>query len=513
MTKLNVDIHDSVVDVINKIREINDSGIELIIPEGALVFENILNIRLIQKETDKLDKSVSFTTQDEQGLNLIHSLNEESDIDTDFIAKEISLADITDDKKYMSKVTRKKIPFTIPRVNTRLPKLNMKGLKILPIILIIFGILGVGGIFFISKMHKVNVKIVVNSQPLTKSIQIQVAKDAETNAETKTIKGTDVQTTISKTDKIATTGERLIGEQAEGEIKIYNKTLDEKKIKKGTKVKYDDKDLEYELKDDVTVPAATEETPDEVTTIITAGEETVKVQAKDIGDKYNIDKGKDLVVDDYNKDDVFAKTNEDFSGGKSEVVMIVDAKDIEELTQKLTEDITNDAEKELEGKVVGDRKFIKGSQELIVTNTILSHQEGEETDALELTLEMNAAGLAYSTKDIDKMLDKLLEGFIPEGYVLSTQDKDVNIEILGNTETTTLSNTTADLQVTIKTSVVTNIDENKLKDDLKGKSLVEGQKILSGIRNIQNYEIKPNIPILKSFPKNKDNISIEVDKK
>lgn len=113
MTKLNVDIHDSVVDVINKIREINDSGIELIIPEGALVFENILNIRLIQKETDKLDKSVSFTTQDEQGLNLIHSLNEESDIDTDFIAKEISLADITDDKKYMSKVTRKKylLPF------------------------------------------------------------------------------------------------------------------------------------------------------------------------------------------------------------------------------------------------------------------------------------------------------------------------------------------------------------------------------------------------------------------
>ncbi len=513
MTKINLDIHDSVIDVINKIRGVNDSGIELIIPEGAIIFENILNIRVIQKEAEKLSKSISFTTQDQQGLNLIHNINEETDEDADFIAKEISLLDIADDKRYPSKFQMKKLPFAMPKINFTLPNVDFKKMKVLPIALFLLFSIGIAGAFFIQKFHKVNVKIVVNSKPLTKSIQIQVAKDAETNADNKTLKGTSVQTVISKTDKIATTGEKIVGEQAEGEIKIYNKTLTEVNIDKGTKIIFEEEDLEYELEDDVTVPEATEESPDEVTTIITAGETTASVKAVDIGDKYNIDKGTDLTVEDYDKNEVFAKTNKDFSGGVSETVKIVDITNIEELTQKLTQEITQDVEKELENKVVGDRKFIAGSQELIVTNTILSHQEGEETDELEVTLEMSATGLAYSTDDIDKILDSLLEGFIPEGYVLSTQNKDVNVEILGNTETTTLSSTSADLQITIKTAVVTNVDTEKLKDELKGKSLAEGQKTLSEIRNIQNYEIKPNIPVLKSFPKNRDNISIEVDKK
>lgn len=104
--------------------------------------------------------------------------------------------------------------------------------------------------------------------------------------------------------------------------------------------------------------------------------------------------------------------------------------------------------------------------------------------------------------------------FIPEGFTLSSQDKDINVEILGNTESTLLNSAEADLQVTIKTFVVTDVEKDEIRERLVGKAIGEAEKMLGGIKNIKTYELEmsPNIPFLQKLPQNPENIKVEIEK-
>ena len=114
---------------------------------------------------------------------------------------------------------------------------------------------------------------------------------------------------------------------------------------------------------------------------------------------------------------------------------------------------------------------------------------------------------------MDAILDKLVEEFIPEGFKTSTEDRDVSVDVLGNSDTSVLNATEADLQVTLKTFVVPDINEDTLKEELKGKNLTEAQRVLGEIRNVKTYELKinPNIPLLTRVPRKVENITIKIE--
>src|SRR3972149_8916523 len=76
MTKLELEIHDDALSTLNKIRNLNDSGIELIVPEGSILFDNIISLKLISQAADKNQKIIQFTTTDETGTSLIAMLEE-----------------------------------------------------------------------------------------------------------------------------------------------------------------------------------------------------------------------------------------------------------------------------------------------------------------------------------------------------------------------------------------------------------------------------------------------------
>src|SRR5690349_20595754 len=76
MTRIDLEIYDDVVSTLNKIRDINDTGIEVQLPEGSILFENIVNLKLIKKHADKYGITVHFDTSDENGANLISMLEE-----------------------------------------------------------------------------------------------------------------------------------------------------------------------------------------------------------------------------------------------------------------------------------------------------------------------------------------------------------------------------------------------------------------------------------------------------
>jgi len=500
MTKLEIEIHDNVIDIYNKIKDLDDSGIEIDIPQGSVLFDNTLNIKLLKKMVERDSKTLTLTTADPQGRTLLDMIEEGMGTPT------LPYEEYTPKENMLSKLKRIRMP--------RPPKIGVptKTGAILPIVIVVL-IIG-GGIYTLQKLHKASTKIIVEAQTLTRSITIKVKKGESNNFAENIIKGTELQETVQNFQTIETTGEKLTGTTAKGEITIYNKTTEEKKFKKGTVLIYDDGDNEYRYvtTSDVTVPARIDDIADP--TNITLGEENVDIEAVDVGDEYNFDKDKNLELDDYKTSEFVAKSKEDIDGGKKETKQAVSKEDIYKVTEELTTQNTKDIQSQLEKQKSNDTKYIKGSETITVLKEEYSKELGNEATELMLDQTLTATALGYSQTDLENVANEALKMLVPNGYEISEKDKDIKVEVLGKSTNSILNSNEADLQVTIKTYVVPAIDEEKLKGDLSGKSVEDAQKVINNISNIKTYEIHitPSLPLFKKFPKDVNRISVEVEK-
>lgn len=512
MTKLEVEIHDDVISIINKVKNINDPDIEITIPEGAVVLENILNLKLINETAEHLNKTIQYSTLDEAGQTLLSMLNEEEGAEpfANFAPEEQDAINLDEKKnRFKSAKQRFKPNLRLPKINFQLPGGNNKPIVIGVGVLVALGLMA----FFLSKTTTADIKIVVNSQPLAKSIQITVDKTKITNAESKILRGVPVTNTEVDTLTADTTGEKMIGKKAKGTAKIYNLTDTEKEFKKGTTLTYDaDAGSIYYLTDaTVSVPATTY---DDTTTppTPTFGEVEVDITAENIGATYNIDKDSKLEVKGYKKSQFTATATEDFTGGESKKVKIVAQADLDKLTKDLTTTITDKATKSLEAKVLAGQKLITGSAKIIETQDSFDKKLNDEADKVTLTKTITLAGLSYTSAELDKLVDGLLVEFIPDGFVLSDKEREINVQILGVGDNTVLSPEKADLQVTVKTFVVPDIKEETVKDNLKGKGVTEAQEYLSKIRNVKTYSlnISSKIPLFNKIPMDVNKINLTI---
>ncbi len=520
MNKIVLDINDDVVSALEKIKQVDGASIEVEIPEGSIVLDNITNLKLLERKSADFNKSLHFHTIDPVGKTLISILSNEEEENSGYLTKRVALQDNYETES--SSTGGRKFGF-IPAVPNpfryfRLPALGR--LKLIIPVLLSLVLFGGAGAYFIDSKPIANVTIVVNSQPLIKSFPINVSATSSTSESAKTLNGNTKSATVTETTSIETTGETLEGEPAKGEVRIYNKTDEEIKFKKGTQLKYDDdpKDLVYKTASDVTVPAETQLPPDptepEGTTKFKAGEKTVDIEAVEFGSVYNIDDDEVLFVDTYDDDEVYARTEEKVDGGNSKKVKVVSKEDVEKLKGEMTPKILEKSEVTLKAKETTSEKFITGSVETALVSEQYSHKENEKTDTLELTQTAESKGLFYSKTELNALVDKLVDKFVPDGFKLSSEERDVKVEILGDSDSSTLDSTAADLQITLKTYVVPNIDEETLKNELAGKNLKDAEKILGGIRNIKTYGInlQSALPIsfLQKIPTNIENIKLDV---
>lgn len=276
----------------------------------------------------------------------------------------------------------------------------------------------------------------------------------------------------------------------------------------------EDDDLFYTLNDDITVPEATEETLPDSTKVITPGKVEVKVTAVDIGKDYNLDDGEKLKFDDFDDDTYSAKVVEDIDGGSSEIVSVVMQSDLDTLSEELFAQIGEQGSEVVKQNVSPGQILINGSVVSALVTEEFNAEVDEEIDEIELTQTISFRGLAYAEDNLNEILEDLLKGFIPSGFELSSEERETNVEILGNTDATVLNLSQADLQITIKSFVMPEIDEMELKEKLVGTSLTEAEKILGKVRNITNYgiDMNPKIPFIQKLPGNIENISLKIQR-
>jgi hypothetical protein len=516
MEKVVLEIHEDVIAALKRIKTLKNGEIELVIPEGSVLLENNLNLKLLRKEVEDLGRSITFTTSDEIGQNLLDMLEGgEEGKPADFVSREVPLDSIAGKgKKMRMGISLPKLSFIKNIRNIRLPSALFKSKAPLIVGLVVLLVLvGYGAYQYWWRVPKAEITVVVNSQPLIKSVEIQVKPGVENNVEDKILAGVILEGPVTDSKTAETTGEKLVGEKAEGRIKISNGTDSDMAFEDGEELySVEDDDMFYVLKDDITVPAAITEGSFPADELTIAGTAEVDVIAVDIGKDYNLDEGGTLEFDDYSSSDYVAEVVEDIDGGSSDVVNVASQTDLDTLSEELFTQIEERGADTVKEGLAEGQVYINGSVVSALVTEEFSAELEEEVDEVELTQTVSFRGLAYNENDLNEILEDLLKGFIPSGFELSSEERDTNVEILGNTDATVLNLSQADLQITIKSYVIPEINEEELKESLVGTSLSEAEKILGKVRNIKTYEINvdPKVPLLQKLPGNIENISLKI---
>ncbi len=496
--RIDLNQEDNVMEIINKLKDVSDLNIDMFIPEGSVLFENFLNLKLIQYEADKMEKSINFSTDDEHGRVLLEAL---SGKEMEYIPEEFGNVE-----EYTTK--EKKRTISIPSI--RIPRIGENKKWLLALIPLV---LTVSFIYYGSTAPKAKVKITVGSNPFIKSISVKIKADSQTNVKEMVLRGNTISIEVEDILEKETTGSKTVGEKATGEIKIYNKTDTEIELDKGDKVTYkgDPDNLVYVLKEDVSIPPR-EEDPETLTS--KWGEATAKIEATDIGTKYNIDDNENLNISGRNKSEAEAKTKGKISGGKSEEIKIVAEIDKTDVSNSLRTTLLKKAEEELKNKMASNQKLIEGSTKVTITSETFSAQVGDEKSKISVTQKATAEALIYTDGDLNGFIDEYFKSVIPEGHYMPENDRKTEVNVLGNSTNSVVNSKEADIQITLRSIVVPNIKKEDIQESLRGKTEEEARDVIESLRNIEYYEmsVSPRVPFFSRVPKNTERINVELIK-
>lgn len=421
------------------------------------------------------------------------------------------------------KIKEQKKKFVLPKF--KLPKINLKipSLKIaaklpkiplksrLAIILAGAGlfvfILGGVAMAFYWYLPKAQVTIYVEPKNLEKELEISIDSGLTIlDFEKKQIPGEVFEVKVKKVEEGLTSGEKLIGDRANGEVTVHNFTSGSKSFSKGAKI-VGPNGKEFTLDIDITVASSSATLDENWDEITVPGKTKVMVSAAEIGPDYNLAADSEFTVKGFATSSYRAKNEKAFSGGTSRKVKVVSAEDQEALLAGVKNELESEIKEELKKMAPEDKEILEEGILTSVINQEFDKAVGVEADKFKLELEMQAKTLAFSPQDLQNLLERAVVDSIPQGFVL----KKIETE---KTEGKIEEDDKAVVKVYLKARLVPDLDLQEIKKNLGGKYPSIGKEYLKSFPNFSKAEviITPNLPArLRVFPRFTKNIDIKIE--
>lgn len=370
--------------------------------------------------------------------------------------------------------------------------------------LILFAILAIGlsvlGAYLF--LVKAQVKIFVEPRVLEKESQVIAdPSQKEVNEDKKIIPASIVETEISGTAKENASGQKEIGDPAKGTIVIYNKTNESKSVSKGTTVSSSN-GLKFTLDNSVNI--ASQSATDSG---ITFGKANTTVIATAVGADGNLPSGSELTISNISTSQISAKAEGNFSGGTSKKVTIVSTDDQNKLLAFLSSDLRKKAQQALQEKQP-DKKILEEALSEQITKKSFNKNVGDQATEVSLNLTAKYKGTTFDDKDLRLFVSKLVTTDVPEGFELKLEDTETQADVSKLEKDGKLI-----FLARFKAKLFPKINTQNLKNQIKGKSVGETEKIVKEMENILGSEVKisPSLPsFLQRLPILTRNINIEV---
>lgn len=404
----------------------------------------------------------------------------------------------------------KKRDSTAPLSNKKGPK--KKNFKLIALAGIFLGLVVSVAIsyFLMSNSYRVSIDIKPTMQVLDKEVVITLDPQiAQSDPQQSLLKADLIYEEVTDTTSIQTTGITLVGEKAQGEVRILNKTDADKVFAKGTVLSADS--LEFVLDEEVEVPAATVEVEDGGSGERKEyGQVEVTVTAKEIGTESNISEETDLQIESFSDNTYSARTIANFEGGSSREIRVVAEADLQELLVSLRQRLLKEAQDKFTQEKTSNNPVVSTDNFDIVSQEY-SAEIGDEEDSVSLTLTLRLQGLSYDLSDLNELAKEVLEDEVPDNYrFLDGQEnllRDIQ-EIEGEDDQIMI-------EAEISASFEGVVNEEELFNELRGISIQEAESILSNHERISNYQLTltPRIAqrFFKSVPQESDRLILTID--
>jgi hypothetical protein len=565
------ELDDEITGIYDKLKKYKMRNIYIVVPKRAVLFQSIVNLRILKRKAEDLKKNVYIITNDTNGMQLAQragfqvfdklegnehpslvsgklqddqlkitpleaSINTyEDEAPTRLASKKISIAElIRRSKKAASGPVKKITPAAREKLKNKKEKNryvlvspNRQALTILITVSILILIL----IVYIA-IPGATVKLTPKSNTISTSANITLADAARNQSYLDThpqnvIASFPVETTVKKTITYQTTGNKFQGKNATGNITIINTSNREWPLIEQTRFQNAD-GLVYRIQQSVTVPAATLSEPGKLQTFVVADE--LDANGLIIGDRGNIGPTKFFLpgLSDANRQKLHAESYEAFTGGETITYKMVSAEDLEAAKGKMESELRNTAEEELKKAVLkmnqdknveltlltGDLAIEIGEPKIFIDESL----EGQMIESFEVSGEVYAKGIAYNYNELENILRaKLKLSKSPEKRIVKIDSESLSYRIIPVEEGGDPSR--QKITVTIKGIEQYEISPDKengrrlidnIKNHIIGKSIEEAKNYIQQLPSINKVEITSWPAWSPNIPSVPDNIKIEI---
>ena len=373
----------------------------------------------------------------------------------------------------------------LPRKNQK--KLLSKKKKII-LIAIAGAILGlvvsaVVSFFLLKASYRVTVVLQPEVMKLNKESTILLSSDiTQSDPEQSLLKAEKISKEVTGDETILTTGVKQVGEKAEGEIRILNKTDSDKTFVKGTVVSAGE--IEFVLDEEVNIPASKVE----VSTTGDSekreyGQKNVKVIAVEIGTEGNLSKDTDFKIESFSDETYSAKAVDNFTGGSSREIRVVAEADIQELMVTLRQRLLKQARDELLESNKIDVHVIP-TEDFEIISQEYDGEIGDEADDVSLSLKVKVDGLTYTNQDLIDLAKLVLVDDVPDDYEFVEEGLKVDSQLAEETK----QEAQFQILALLEGKAQAKIDQENVKNNLAGLSLDEASSKIKNENAIEKLE-------------------------
>lgn len=533
---------EEITSVIDKLKETEGKSVGLVIPQGASLIQSVVNLKLLQKEAKVLGKEIAVISQDRIGRNLASQIGltvYDSPNATKPAIEQPKPEIPTSDVIEIDLSEKKKTPPAGVKVHhyeeTAAPKESASQLETnsqaesLPTHVsakplsadtykapevkplkkprnwkkALFFAIPILAIFILLYIFypKAIVALSVKTESFQEAIDITLDNNINKIDLTRSAMPGELQEAESEaTKEFNATGKKEIGEKATGKVTVYNE-WDSSTHSYPSSTKFIGGGKTYLSNDSFTVPAGTLSGG-----AIQAGKIDVSVTAEASGDAYNLGSTNFVVEGAPTK--IYGRNSASFSGGSTKQLTIVSSEDLNNAKDALKEELDSKNKEELIKKA-SKQKIIESSVENEIVSSSADKKSGDETDKFKLTMKVKSRTLSFKEDDFRVFLGQLLAGKIPADKKLVPASAD---EITISKNENDFAKGIMKITGIVKTSLAPNIDENKVKKELAGKSKFDAEVIMQNTPGVESASVsfRPSW-WLKKVPSLRRNIEIKFD--
>lgn len=507
---------EEITSVIDKLKQSKANRLSLVVPREATLLQSVVNLKLLLKEAESLEKKIAIITADKIGRNLaaqvgitvFESVKNQQPIYQP-PAPEITSHDIIeiDAQERLKQPPRKPkglhvhhfqedVAPDLAQVREQFPPQKKKSepmrkfaisriinwrkaFKIILYLIIAAAILGLGSLIFI--WPKVNIKIKVKAENYQQTLETQIS-GSNVSAGEDIYKGTLIELNQDKEEKFPTTGKKNLGGKATGTLTIYNYwDSNAQTFKAGAKFSSSSKT--FISKSSVQVPGTSIRGGN-----IVAGTASVEIEAENPGEDYNIKAGRFTIVGlpAAQQEKIYGEAAKDLGGGFTKEVQIVSQSDYDLAKQKVSQELIKELEEKLTQAAAGMEVLEKAPQ-YEESGVQTSVKVDDEANEFTLKISERLRAIVFQQDDFRKFIVGLVEKQIPYDKMITFGANDKIDPIVDSTD---YDQKLLKLKINITGKLTSRLDIDKIKKDLKSKNNTQIEQYLQNINGVEGFEIR-----------------------